>query len=161
MTLSLRPAELEDHVLIEQLVIDAFEPITWQKKLDGRFGPLAGSDWKQHWRARLRRVLETQIVLVGEADGALCGVTTATIERESALAFIDILAIARDFQGRGLGREMLRETIEHLRRMGCRYVHLDCLTDNDVGNALYQSEGFEEVARHIRWFRRIASEPPQ
>jgi hypothetical protein len=34
-------------------------------------------------------------------------------------------------------------------------VNLDCLTDNDSANALYASEGFEEVARHIRWFRKL------
>ena len=28
-------------------------------------------------------------------------------------------------------------------------------TDNDIGNNLYRSEGFEEVARHIRWFIKI------
>jgi hypothetical protein len=30
------------------------------------------------------------------------------------------------------------------------------LTDNDAGNALYASEGFVEMARHVRWFKRIA-----
>jgi hypothetical protein len=34
-------------------------------------------------------------------------------------------------------------------------VNLDCLTDNAAGNALYASEGFEEVARHVRWFRKL------
>jgi ribosomal protein S18 acetylase RimI-like enzyme len=50
---------------------------------------------------------------------------------------------------------MLRATMGHLRERGASYVHLDCLTGNDNGNALYESEGFEEVARHIRWFRKI------
>ena len=50
---------------------------------------------------------------------------------------------------------MLRGVIEHLKGVGIQYVHLDCLTDNEAGNALYESEGFEEVARHIRWFRKI------
>jgi hypothetical protein len=42
-----------------------------------------------------------------------------------------------------------------LKSLGCKYVNLDCLTDNDAGNALYDSEGFEEVARHIRWFKKL------
>jgi ribosomal protein S18 acetylase RimI-like enzyme len=155
MPLVLRLATADDHPAVEQLVIDAFEPITWQKKLDARFGPLNGRDWRQRWRDRLRQVFKTQIVLVGEIDGILRGVATTAVDRESALAFIDILAVAREVQGRGLGRELLRAAIQHLRGMGCQYVHLDCLTDNATGNALYQSEGFEEVARHIRWFKKL------
>jgi ribosomal protein S18 acetylase RimI-like enzyme len=50
---------------------------------------------------------------------------------------------------------MLRGALDHLKDLGCRYVNLDCLTDNVVGNALYQSEGFEEVASHIRWFKKL------
>ena len=45
---------------------------------------------------------------------------------------------------------MLRGAIEHFQQLGCQYVQLDCLTDNDTANALYRDEGFEEVARHIR-----------
>ncbi len=36
-------------------------------------------------------------------------------------------------------------------RAGC-HLHLDCLVENDAGNRLYRSEGFVEVAWHIRWF---------
>ena len=77
------------------------------------------------------------------------------MDREAALGFIDVLGVGRQLQGRGLGREMLRGMIEHLKTLGCQFVNLDCLTDNDGGNALYRSEGFEEVARHIKWFKRI------
>ena len=38
---------------------------------------------------------------------------------------------------------------------GAEHAHLDYLVENDAGNNLYRSEGFEEVARHIRWFTRI------
>lgn len=155
MPLTVRPATTDDQVAVEGLVIDAFEPITWQKKLDASFGPLNERDWRQRWQSRLGHVFQTQIVLVGEIEGRLCAAATATVDRQSALGFIDILAVGRAFQGRGLGRQMLRATIEHLRGLGCQYVHLDCLADNEVGNALYAGEGFQEVARHIRWFRKI------
>ena len=53
---------------------------------------------------------------------------------------------------------MLRGTIRHMNELGAKYVSLDCLTDNDTANALYRAEGFEEVARQIRWFRKIAAD---
>jgi len=137
------------------MVIDSFEPITWQKKLDAQFGPLNGCDWRERWRLRLRKIFATQEVLVANSEGQLAAMAAATVDRSAALGFIDVLAVSRDFEGRGLGREMLRGMIEHLKGLGCGYVHLDCLTHNDAGNALYQSEGFEEVARHIRWFKKV------
>ena len=155
MEITIRPAEQTDFAALEALVIESFEPITWQKKLDARLGPLNGCDWRQRWTARLRNIFATQLVLVGETNGELAAMATATIDRESALGLIDVLAVGKCFQGRGLGREMLRGTLNYLKGLGCKYVNLDCLTDNDVGNALYASEGFEEVARHIRWFKKL------
>jgi ribosomal protein S18 acetylase RimI-like enzyme len=155
MPLAIRLATPADQTAIERLVLAAFEPITWQKRLDARFGPLNGNDWKARWQTRLSKIFATQIVLVGGQSGAMTAVATATIDQAAALGFIDVLAVSREFQGQGLGREMLRGTLAHLKSLECQYVNLDCLTDNDTGNALYASEGFEEVARHIRWFRRI------
>jgi len=155
MSLSTRLAVPADYAALESLVIDSFEPITWQKKLDARVGPLNGCDWRARWQARLQKIFATQIVLVGESGGQLAAMASGTIDRAAALGFIDVLCVSRAFQGLGLGREMLRAMLDHLRDAGCRYVNLDCLTDNDAANALYASEGFEEVARHIRWFRKI------
>src|SRR5262245_17016769 len=155
MALTTRRATKEDFPALEQMVIDSFEPITWQKKLDEKFGPLNGRDWRQRWASRLAKIFATQEVLVGEVGGQLAAIVSATLDHEAALGFIDVLGVGREFQGRGLGREMLRGMIEHLKTLGCQYVNLDCLTDNDAGNALYRSEGFEETARHIRWFKMI------
>jgi ribosomal protein S18 acetylase RimI-like enzyme len=155
MPLAVRLASPADYEPIQRLVIAAFEPITWQKKLEEHFGRLNGCDWQARWHDRLQKIFATQIVLLGEQDGKLAAVATATIDQRTALGFIDVLAVSREFQGQGLGREMLRATMQHLKTLGCRYADLDCLTDNDAGNSLYVSEGFTEVARHIRWFREI------
>ena len=80
---------------------------------------------------------------------------SGTFDRDSALAYIDLLAVDRRHQGRGYGREMLRGMMRHMKDLGGQYINLDCLADNDTANALYRSEGFEEVARQVRWFRRI------
>ena len=76
-------------------------------------------------------------------------------DKHATVAFVDVLAVQSQFQGRGYGREMLRATMDYFRGRGAKYINLDCLTDNDKGNSLYRAEGFEEVARHIRWFRNL------
>src|SRR5262245_45400084 len=127
MSLNIRPLMPADHEAVTRLVIDSFEPITWQKKLDAKIGPLNGCDWRQRWEARLANIFATQIVRVGEFDGMLAAFASATIDEKAALGFIDVLGVARQYQGRGFGREMLRAMMDHLKALGCQYVHLDCL----------------------------------
>jgi ribosomal protein S18 acetylase RimI-like enzyme len=155
MPLLIRPATPADYPALHALVIAAFEPITWQTGVDATFGPLNGLDWRTRWALRLDNIFQTQIVLVGEENGAPAALATAALDRAAALALIDVLAVGPAFQGRGYGRAMLRGMLDHLRQLGMQHVQLDCLTTNAVGNALYESEGFVEVARHIRWFRKL------
>ena len=153
--MQIRRAIENDYADVEKLVLDSFEPVTWARTLEERFGLVNGLDWQARWKLRMRKVFAEQIVLLGLVDGVLTAVSTGTVDEATALAYIDILAVARGQQGHGYGREMLRATIQHMQGLGAQYVNLDCLTENDKGNALYESEGFVEVARHIRWFRRI------
>jgi len=155
MLLHFRPAETRDHQKIQDMVIESFEPITWFKKLDAQIGPLNGQDWRMRWQARMRQVFEKEIVLVGQTGDCIAAMSSGTIDQDAALAYIDLLAVDRQFHRRGYGKEMLRGMMGHLKHLGAQYVYLDCLTDNDTANALYRAEGFAEVARQIRWFRRI------
>jgi ribosomal protein S18 acetylase RimI-like enzyme len=155
LPLHIRPAREGEFAALEEMVIACFEPVTWARPLDGRFGPLNGLDWRERWRQRLAKVFAEQIVLVGEADGSIAAVSTSTYDARQALAYLDILAVAQSRQGQGCGREMLRGTMAHFRSLGAKYINLDCLAGNGKANDLYRSEGFEEVARHIRWFRAL------
>ena len=77
MPLQFHLATASEHPRIESMVIDSFEPITWFKKLDARVGPLNGKDWRTRWQTRMRRVFESQIVLVGESGGELAAMSEA------------------------------------------------------------------------------------
>jgi ribosomal protein S18 acetylase RimI-like enzyme len=156
MPLHLRVADPAEYPQLEAFVIESFEPITWYKKLDARFGPLNGLDWRDRWHARLAAAFASQVILVGEAEGQVVAFASGTVDVSTRLGFIDILAVDRRFQGKGYGREMLRGTLRHYKVLGAVHVHLECLADNDAGNSLYRSEGFEEVARSIRWFVKIS-----
>lgn len=155
MALEFRPAAASEQRQIEEMVIESFEPISWFRRVDARFGPLNGRDWRTRWQARLHHVFETETVLVGVNGDEIAAMSSGTLDRENALAYIDLIAVDRRFRRRGYGREMLRGMMQHMKEQGATYVHLDCLTDNDTANALYRAEGFEEMARHIRWFRKI------
>lgn len=137
------------------MVINAFEPITWMKRLDDAVGPLNGADWRTRWHARMAKVFEAQIILVGTTQGEAVAFASGTIDPLAAMGLVDLLAVKQGEQGHGYGRAMLRGIMQHFREKGCQYVNLECLTTNEVGNRLYESEGFVEVARQIRWFRKL------
>ena len=113
------------------------------------------SRWRERWRARFAKAFATQHVLVGEAAGEIAAFASGTIEPDTRLGYIDLLAVDRRFQGKGYGRAMLRGMLAWMKQQGAVHAHLECLADNEAGNALYRSEGFTEIARSIRWFIKI------
>ena len=155
MSLQFRPAEPAEHDQLKQMIIETFEPITWSKTADEQFGLMNGLDWRARWELRLKKVFETQIILVGESSGKVVACATGTYDKSTAMGFIDILAVPSEQQGKGLGREMLCGMTQHFKEMGAAFIHLDCLTTNEVGNRLYQSEGFQKGMRSIRWLKKI------
>ena len=155
MQLSFRLASRADHPRLEQMIIKSFAPITWFRKTDKVFGPFNGQDWRARWRRRLSHVFATQHVLVAESRGRIVACATGTLDPQTRLGYIDLLAVAPTRQGRGYGREMLRAMLRYMKDRGAEHANLECLADNDVGNALYRSEGFCEVARSVRWFIKI------
>jgi hypothetical protein len=50
---------------------------------------------------------------------------------------------------------MLRAMLDHLKSHGAQFCHLECLTDNDRGNALYASEGWNLIAASNHYFVKI------
>ena len=116
---------------------------------------LNGLDWRARWDLRLAKIFATQIILVGEQDGEILACATGTYDRATAMGFVDLLAVVAASQGSGLGREMLRGIIAHFQQMDAAYIHLDCLTTNEIANRLYAAEGFDQAMQSIRWIKKI------
>ena len=155
MPLTFRLANPSDYPRLEELIIEAFATVTWFRKVDDIFGPINGLDWRERWKLRLESAFAHQTLLVGETDGAIVAYASGSYDPATRCGFIDLLAVDVEQQGHGYGREMLRGTIEYMKQQGALHVHLDCLTDNETGNKLYESEGFLRVAEHARWWLKL------
>jgi ribosomal protein S18 acetylase RimI-like enzyme len=153
--MTFREPKPEEHPALRKMIIDSFEPITWFKQIDAQFGPLNGQDWRACWEARLDAVFRSQLMLVGEAEGEVVAFSSGTYDPVTRLSFIDLIAVGVEHQRRGYGREMLRGMMDFFKGLGAEFVSLECLSDNDRGNRLYESEGFTAVASSIKWFRRL------
>jgi Acetyltransferases len=62
-------------------------------------------------------------------------------------ADLERLAVATEFNGRGIGRALVRELIRTARDAGCEQLTIDFRGDNHSAERLYLSEGFTEYGR--------------
>ena len=153
--MNFRLAQPEDYSTIETLIIDSFEPITAYKTIETQMGELNGHGWHGRWQNRVRNAFKSQIVLLGEDEGEVVAYASGTIDEAEKLALLDILAVARTRHGKGIGRAMLRAFLDHVKQAGAEVVHLECLSNNERGNSLYESEGFSDIYHTIQWYKKL------
>jgi ribosomal protein S18 acetylase RimI-like enzyme len=82
--------------------------------------------------------------LIVEVGGTLVGTLHVTRDGEDAGIYGFVIDPA--WQGRGIGREVLRRVCHELRAEGARRVRLEVAVDNDRALRLYTSVGFAPVA---------------
>lgn len=88
--------------------------------------------------------------LLLEIDGELCGhaVTMTTLDEAELLT----IAIAAQRQGQGLGRLLLGELLDRLRRQGCSRLFLEVRESNRPARALYANSGFTETGLRKHYY---------
>ena len=63
-----------------------------------------------------------------------------------------LLAVDPDHPGRGVGRLLLEEFVEHARRAGATRVHLE-VREGNPAVAMYRRAGFEPAGRREKYYR--------
>ena len=87
-------------------------------------------------------------VLLAETDGAVTGFNAVNITGDEAA--IDLIAVAADQQGRGLGRALVAASLQAFEGR-CRLMRVGTQDGNGAACRLYSGMGFEEVGRAETW----------
>jgi mycothiol synthase len=100
-------------------------------------------------------------LLVAEQGGELIGfAATEPVRRPDGgvepRAEIWTIGVRPDRQGAGLGRQLLRWGVGHLRELGARDVVLSVNGRNPRALGLYESEGFVRTSTRERWARPVS-----
>jgi ribosomal-protein-alanine N-acetyltransferase len=88
---------------------------------------------------------------VFESDGAVVGYGVMSVG--AGEAHVLNLAAHPDFQGRGLGRRMLRHLLRLARHREAAKAFLEVRPSNGRAIALYESLGFQEIGRRKGYYR--------
>jgi len=91
--------------------------------------------------------------VVDEEDGEVIGYAGLRSIRGNPDADIQTIALIEARRGEGRGRAMLRTLLAEASARGAREVFLEVRADNPSAEALYLSEGFEEIGRRPRYYQ--------
>ncbi len=157
MSISIRVYQPSDLAELKRITIDSFNGLALDQVVEQHIGQLPGPDWR--WRKA--RHIDDDVtanpagVFVAEEDGKILGYITTRIDREISKGRIPNLAVIPETRGRGLGRKLIEHALEYFRREGMAFAMIETMAYNEVGNHLYPSCGFVEVARQVHFAKKL------
>ena len=153
----IRRYQPSDLPALKAITIEGFAGVSIDHGIEEKFGPIHGHDWR--WRKA--RHLDDDVardpagVFVADENGQAVGYVTTWQDREAGIGHIPNLAVAESHRNCGLGRQLLEHALAHFRAAGLTHAKIETLAQNAVGNHLYPSLGFVEVARQVHFVAKL------
>ena len=153
----IRPYTPADLPLLKRITSEGFAGVSIDHGIEDAFGPINGHDWR--WRKE-RHIdfdvaREPSGVFVAEDAGEVAGYITTWQDSDGGIGHIPNLAVASTHRNLGLGRTLIEHALGHFRACGLTHAKIETLAQNAVGNHLYPSLGFVEVARQVHFVAKL------
>lgn len=115
-------------------------------------GPRAGARVSESIAPATR---DDALVLVAVAEGRLVGYASVHRVKPSFTRHVGVFSteVHPEYQRRGIGRALMRASQEWAKGRGIERLELYTRADNDRARALYESEGFTEESKRVRFIR--------
>ena len=160
MTILIRDYRADDLDAIKSITVEAFNGVSIDRNIEAEFGEINGHDWR--WR-KARHIdedveREGSRILVAESEGRVVGYVTTWLDRDAGMGFIPNLAVDGNQRGLGIGRRLLEEALRHFREQDLPVARIETLAQNEIGQQLYPSLGFREVARQVHYCIELGQE---
>lgn len=153
----IRPFVEGDRAAILEITAAVFREVGVDHLIEQVFGTLGGTTWQQRKVAQVDSELAVvpEGILVAEAEGSVVGYVTTMTNPATRLGQISNIAVAAQWQGRGVGRRLLLAALDRLRSAGMTHAKIETLENNEAGKHLYLSVGFVEIVRQIHYVMRL------
>lgn len=158
MSYSIRNYQSPDVARVQEITAATFSEVSIDNNMERTFGSFGPSDWKTRKVAAIAEDCRIQpdgvFVAISEA-GEIVGYITTRLDTAGGIGRIPNLAVDPAHQGKGLGRALLKRALEFFSERGMAIAKIETLEQNPVGQGLYSSLGFVEVARQIHFAMRL------
>ena len=141
-----------------EITAQTFGPVSIDRNMEQLLGPFGQGGWAQRKSQAIAEDCRLQgdgVFVAEAADGQVVGYVTTRLNPQSRIGWIPNLAVDPAHQGQGLGRALLEHAISFFRQQGMQIAKIETLDQNPVGQKLYPSLGFKEVARQIHFAMRL------
>ena len=167
---SIRTYRPQDLPRLQDITALTFGPVSIDRNMEQLLGPFGTGGWQARKLAAIADDCQAQpdgVFVAEDAAGRVVGYVTTRLNAAASIGWIPNLAVDPSHQGKGLGRALLLHALEFFRQRGMQVAKIETLEQNPVGQSLYASLGFQEVARQIHYGMRLhgraqdqADEPP-
>lgn len=142
---------------LRRITLESFGSVALEQMLEHKFGLWNGRDWK----ARKADHIDDDVAhcpeacLVAERNGEILGYITMRIDRLNSRGRIPNMAVVESARGLGLGRRLINHALDYMRAEGLKLAQIETMASNAIGQHLYPSCGFEEVARQVHYAMKL------
>lgn len=153
----IRPFQASDLPVLRLITVESFGGVALEQMLEERFGR-----WNERgWKARKADHIDDDCasnpsgVFVAERAGQILGYITTRVDRHNSRGRIPNLAVIEEARGLGLGRRLIEHALDYFRAEGLHVAMIETMASNSIGQHLYPSCGFEEVARQVHYAMKL------
>ncbi len=91
-------------------------------------------------------------LIVADVDGQTAGCALVNYRQGSRRGRLYSISVGRDFQRRGIARQLMAAAERDARRRGCGFMRLEVRADDVGAIALYESSGYVRFGRRRRYY---------
>ncbi|MGB6535007.1 MAG: N-acetyltransferase [Xanthobacteraceae bacterium] len=91
-------------------------------------------------------------LIVADVGGKAAGCVLVNYRLGSARARLYTIAVGRQFQRRGIARQLLAAAEKSARSHGCRFMRLEVRADDAGAIGLYESSGYSRFGKRPRYY---------
>lgn len=147
----------DDRDAVLEITERSFPGFCLDENVEKLFGDIAGTSWQSRKKKAIAYDLDYRPAdtLVAEVGGQVVGYACNRIYRTRSVGHVANMAVDPEYQGCGVGKALLKASLDHFRRRGMECARIETLEQNYKARKLYPSFGFKEVGSRIYYFREL------
>ena len=154
---SIRGYVEDDLARLQEITTQAFGPVSIDKNMESLFGSFGSGNWSTRKASAIADDchIHPAGVFVVEDATHIVGYVTTRLNQVTKIGWILNLAVVSEHRSKGLGRALLEHAIAYFRAEYMQIAKIETLEQNPIGQSLYPSLGFVEVARQVHYGMRL------